>query len=113
MKEPKNISKSQPRTGWVGGSRKPRPGLAPLYPNALFKRAKQRVGESPIQHLRWLIVFAQGDRDLMRQNLALGPGSLLAHEVAWIAHVADVADPGRAVGGLENSAERVVARSAI
>lgn len=107
MKKAQNISNRRPRTGWLGGNKEVRRGLAPPSPNALFKSAKQRVGETSIKNLRWLLAFAQGDRNAIRRNLEKGISSILAYEIACIAHAADVADTF--VLHIANSPDQVIA----
>ena len=54
-----------------------------LKPAEFYEQAKRRVGESAIEQLKWLLVFAQGSRERMRRNIALGFRSTLAYEFSY------------------------------
>jgi hypothetical protein len=78
-----------PRTGWLTARKQPTSAAIAYFPQKWMSRAKRRVGETPIEQLRWLLIFARGARDEMSKDLALGNGSILMHELVYFASLRD------------------------
>jgi hypothetical protein len=74
-------AKSGARTGWLCAGNTIASPESAFFPQVWVERARRRVGETAIDQLRWLCVFARGSREEVLKNLSLGLGSILAHEL--------------------------------